>query len=75
MMPLTPKQKRAELIIRELMDANNGVPPTGKELAEVLKVTVPSAYSLIRGMMARGWATKVKGRPHSLQLIEGDRRA
>jgi SOS-response transcriptional repressor LexA len=68
-LPLTKKQKHAAIVIQKLTEAN-GWPPTGAELAEALNLTTGGAYSLIRGLMARGHATKVRCKPHTLQLVE-----
>lgn len=75
MMPLTPKQKRAVAAIRAFMAANNGEPPTGVKLAELLKTTTNSAYCIRDALVRRGHATKVKDVPYSFQLIEERERA
>jgi DNA-binding CsgD family transcriptional regulator len=75
MVPLTRKQRRTKNIIAELTEANEGTPPSARELAEVLNISIPAVYHLIRGIMDRGHATKVRFKPHTLQLVEELERA
>jgi hypothetical protein len=69
MFPPTTKQRKFELALKELTEANNGVPPTLKQLAATLGVTYGAAHQMSDRLCARGRARKQFRMSQTLELI------
>jgi hypothetical protein len=70
MFPPTTRQRKFERVIERLTAANDGVPPSYKEIATELGVTYAAARAMSERICARGRARKQPGMPRTFELIK-----
>lgn len=70
MLPPTKKQLECEKVIARLTRENEGVSPSLDEIGLVLGVTTPAVFHLVRQLVRKGRATRVRGVYRSLQLVQ-----
>jgi hypothetical protein len=63
------KQRKLEHVIKKLTDANDGVPPSFKEIAAELDVTVGAVRNMSDRLCARGRARKQYRMARTIELI------
>jgi hypothetical protein len=52
--PMTQRQQEAFEALCRFMEAHSGAPPTMQELADILRISRPSAYILLQALLKRG---------------------
>jgi DNA-binding MarR family transcriptional regulator len=67
--PPTPRQREFELILKHLTEEADGVPPTLREIAEVMGVSESAVAAIADRLIARGRLRKLRHTKNSLQLI------
>jgi hypothetical protein len=69
MYPPTPRQREFELALARLTKEADGVPPTLRQLAEVLGCSESAAGAIAERLVARGRLRKLRHTKNSMQLI------
>ncbi len=69
MIPATPKQRRVERFVLEYIVEHDGVPPTIREIAEALEISLSGAHGLLDRLQARGRIRRMPGRARTVEIV------
>jgi len=71
--PPTQRQRDFEILFEQM--TVDGVTPTFRSVGKAMGITTRAARSLAVGLISRGRARMIYGRPHSFELIKERERA
>ena len=67
--PPTPRMREFERVLKRLTEEADGVPPTLREIAEVMGFSTSAAKLMADRLVARGRLTRLHHTKYSLQLV------
>ena len=70
---MTQKQHEVIKFIEEYSDAN-GFPPTFRDVAEAMGITVRAAHDHIKRLRKKGYLTYEPRKPRTLRIVEQERK-